>query len=93
MRRKKSSRAGNILWIMVVIALVGLAIGQQLARPPEERTWHGTVMGIPYDFRLPTIERLRTAFWNKDTSNLLMPHAFGMGWTINLYPLLHPKAS
>jgi hypothetical protein len=61
--------------------------------PPEERTWHGTLSGIPYDFRRPTIERLREAFWNKDTARVLVPHAFGMGWSINFYPLINPPTA
>ncbi len=28
---------------------------------------------------------------NKNTPQLLLPQAFGIGWTINFYPLLHPE--
>jgi hypothetical protein len=87
----KRKRASNTFWRAVVILLVALALREQLRLPPEERTWHGRIMDIiPYDFRRPTIERLRAAFWNKDTSQILVPQPFGIGWTINLYPLLHP---
>jgi len=91
MKKKKILSPGNVLWGIAVAGLVALAINDQLQRPPEQRTWHGSVMGLPYDFRFPTLERLRATFWNKDTSSLLMPHAFGIGWTINFYPLLYPK--
>ena len=88
MKRKKG---GAGIWRIVVIVLVTLAVRDQLRLPPEERTWHGRIGGrIPYDFRMPTIERMRAAFWNKDTSQILVPQPFGVGWTINLYPLLHP---
>ncbi len=84
----------NIIGSTVLVFLVVLAIREQLRLPPEERTWHGRIAGsIPYDFRLPTAERIRATFWNKNTSQILVPQAFGIGWTLNLYPLLHPAAS
>ena len=92
MRRKKNFKPQNIIWSLVLVFLVGLALREQLRLPPEERTWHGRIAGrIPYDFRLPTAERLRDTFWNRHTSQVLVPQAFGIGWTINLYPLLHPE--
>jgi len=70
--------------------LVGTAIYDQLRRQPEQRTWEGRVVGIPYDFRPPTIERLRQKFWNPNSTSILAPHGFGVGWSINFYPLVHP---
>ena len=88
MKRKKAS---NSIWRAVVIVLVALAVRDQLRLPPEERTWYGRIVGrIPYDFRRPTMERIRAAFRNKESSEILVPQPFGIGWTINLYPLLHP---
>ena len=88
MKRKKR---GNSLWRIVVIVLVVLAVRDQLRLPPEERTWHGRIGGrIPYDFRAPTKERILAAYWNKESSQILVPQPFGIGWTVNLYPLLHP---
>lgn len=72
--------------------LVGAAIREQLHLPPEERTWQGQIIGVPYDFRRPTIDRIREKMWNKSTSCILTPHLFGVGWSINFYPLFHPKA-
>ncbi len=88
---KKLSRTLNTLVGTAAALLVGAAIREQLSLPPAERTWHGTLAGIPYDFRVPTVERLQQAFWNKDTAQLLVPQPFGMGWTINFYPLVHPQ--
>lgn len=94
MSRKKILNPKNIIWSTLLVLLVALAIGEQLRLPPEERTWHGRIAGrIPYDFRPPTAERIRATFWNKDTSQILVPQAFGIGWTINLYPLVHPETS
>ena len=94
MGRKKIFRPQTIMWSTLIVSLVVLAIRDQLRLPPEERTWHGKIAGIiPYDFRRPTAERIRTSFWNKDSSQILVPYAFGIGWTLNLYPLLHPETS
>ena len=93
MKRKKRSRARRIIGSIVLTVLVTAAIRDQLSRPPESRTWQGRVFGIPYDFRFPTLERIRNTFWNENTSQVLVPQAFGIGWTINFYPLLHPNAS
>src|ERR1700680_2050784 len=91
MRRKKTYKPQNSVWSLVFMVLFGLALREQLRLPPEERTWHGRIADrIPYDFRPPTVQRLRATFWNKDTSQILVPQAFGIGWTINLYPVLHP---
>jgi hypothetical protein len=88
--KKFSGKVDTLLGIVIAIAL-GLALREQLSLPPEQRTWHGRIAGIPYDFRIPTVERLRAAFWNENTSQVLVPQAFGMGWTINFYPLVNPR--
>jgi uncharacterized membrane protein len=92
-RKKKHPTPGDALVIIGITALIGLAIREQLQMPKDQRTWHGTLFNIPYDFRWPTIKRLREAFWNKDTARVLVPHAFGMGWTINFYPLINPPSA
>ncbi len=91
MNRKKLASPINIIFSIVFLIYVVIAITQQLQRPLEERTWYGKIAGIPYDFRLPTVERIRAAFWNKDTSQIFLPQAFGIGWSINMYPIIHPK--
>jgi hypothetical protein len=91
MSRKKFFRPTNIIFSILLLVYIAIAITEQLQRPPEERTWHGKIAGIPYDFRLPTVERLRATFWNKDTSQIFLPHAFGIGWSLNLYPIIHPE--
>jgi|SRR6266516_2972168 len=83
----------NVALSILATFLIIRAIMEQRRLPPGERTWHGTIYGVPYDFRVPTAERLRATFWNKDTSQLLVPQAFGVGWTINFYPLVHPQTS
>jgi hypothetical protein len=94
MSRKTILTPKNIMWSTLLALLVGVALREQLRLPPKERTWHGRIAGrIPYDFRVPTAQRIRATVWNKNTSEILVPHPFGIGWTINLYPLFHPETS
>ena len=70
---------------LVAFGLVLAALIDQLRRDPEERTWEGSVAGIvPYDFRMPTLERARSRWWNTRDDRLFVPQVFGVGWTINL---------
>ena len=90
MSRKTIFTPRNIIWGTVLVSLVVVALREELRPPAAERTWHGRIWGrIPYDFRLPTPQRLRAAYWNKQTAELLVPQPFGIGWTINLYPHLY----
>ncbi len=61
------------------------AIYQELRKPDAERTWHGKVAGaIPYDFRVPTLERLRDAYWNPQSDEVFSERVFGVGWAVNI---------
>ena len=70
------------------ITVTIVAVCQELEKPKEERHWHGKVGFIPYDFRLPTIERFKESYWNPDESRIFTPEALGIGWAINFYALL-----
>ena len=68
------------------IALVVGAVATELAKPEEERTWHGRVLGIvPYDFRAPSWDKIRDAYWNPASDRLFSDRVFGVGWAINLH--------
>jgi hypothetical protein len=70
---------------ILILAVVAAAVIQQMARPADQRTWHGRVFGlVPYDFRLPTLERIKARYWNAEDGRLLTPTAFGAGWGINV---------
>ena len=77
--------AGNNKLGLGLVALAGAAVLiTELRKPPEEREWHGTVGGVlPYDLRKPTVAKLRDRFWDVENPHLLVPQAFGIGWTIN----------
>lgn len=64
------------------------AVFQELEKPKEERTWHGKLGIIPYDFRVPTLERFKAAYWNTESSRILTPEVWGIGWAINFHALL-----
>jgi len=73
---------------VAAISLTMAAVCQELEKPKEERSWHGRIACfVPYDFRLPTIERLKEAYWNPYDSRIFTPEAFGVGWAINFYAL------
>ncbi len=71
-----------------IITVTIAAVCQELEKPSEERRWHGKLGFIPYDFRLPTIERFRESYWNADSSRIFTPEVWGIGWGINFHALL-----
>jgi hypothetical protein len=74
----------NLVKTAIWLAFFG-ALYQELKKPPEERTWHGKVAGVvPYDFRVPTIERIREAYWAPDRDVLFTEKVVGIGWAVNL---------
>ena len=74
----------RLLRTAVWLAFFG-ALYQELKKPDAERTWHGKVAGVvPYDFRLPTFERLRDAYWNPDSDEIFSERVFGVGWAVNI---------
>jgi hypothetical protein len=73
---------------LFIAATSAAAVLQELSRPEEERQWHGTVFGVPYDFRPPTFQRLRDAMWNPEDERLFTPRPFGVGWSVNFARLL-----
>ena len=71
---------------LAAVALVVAALATELAKPEAERTWQGRVFGlVPYDFRPPTWERIRGAYWNPESNRLFSDRVFGVGWALNLH--------
>jgi len=82
------SMLGNLLKIAAAALLVA-ALYQELKKPPEEREWHGKVANfVPYEFRPPTLERLRERLWNPEDHRIFTEHVFGVGWAINFHTVL-----
>jgi len=88
-----SSKAGTFRtelgafgWLLrtAAMAAVAGAIYTELSKPPEKRTWNGKVAGVvPYDFRLPTMDRLKQAYWNPRSPKVFTARPLGVGWAIN----------
>lgn len=71
------------IWRLILAIIGVIAIIQELRRPAEERTWHGQVAGfVPYDFRMPTIGRVKETYWNPE-GPILSAKVFGVGWAPN----------
>ncbi len=51
----------------------------------------GKFLGMPYDLRRPTVERVKSRLWNPDEPRLFVPKAFGWGWDVNFARLLGRK--
>lgn len=43
----------------------------------------GRILGVPYDFRGATTQRLSERIWNPADPRVFMPRLFGVGWTVN----------
>ena len=68
---------------LIALALAVAAIIKELRLPKDQRTWNGMLAGfVPYDFRRPSIERIRNTFWDPN-GKVLVGRPFGVGWTIN----------
>ena len=79
--RKKSGQSGLVSWLAVGLTIAALV--RELRRPAEERTWHGRIAYVPYDFRPPTLARIRDRLWAPENKRLLVPQVFGLGWSVN----------
>ena len=74
---------------LTIFTLTLAAVCQEMEKPREERRWHGKVAGIvPYDFRKPTVERLKDSYWNPYETRIFTPAVLGLGWAVNFYSLL-----
>jgi uncharacterized membrane protein len=47
----------------------------------DKRT--GRLLGMPYDWRRPTLARARERLWNVDERHVFVPKVFGWGWDVN----------
>ena len=70
------------------ITITIAAVCQELEKPKEERHWHGKLGFIPYDFRLPTVERFKESYWNPEINRIFSPEVWGIGWAVNFHALL-----
>lgn len=64
------------------------AVAQELSKPEGQRTWHGRIAGVPYDFRVPTLRRIRNAYWSPGDPRIFTDRVVGIGWAINFAQLI-----
>jgi len=82
----RSLRNARRLVRLAAFGLVVAAIATELRKPRPERTGEGRVFGVvPYDFRPPTWQRIRDAYWNPGSDHLFSDRVFGVGWALNLH--------
>ena len=54
------------------------------AEPRSERSpLSGRVLGVPFELRLPTAERVGARWWDPLNPRIFVPRIFGIGWTVN----------
>src|SRR6266568_7994956 len=95
MKRERNVQKSNVnrhglrnLARLTGLLLLVASIIRELRLPKQKRTWHGVVFGkAPYDLRPPTFDRLKAVVWNPRDSHIVVPTAFGVGWTVNLAAL------
>ena len=66
------------------LALTAAAVGNELRKPKRRRDWRGELLGIPYDFRKPTAEKLKRSSWAPNDRRVIKPRALGLGWDVNV---------
>jgi hypothetical protein len=49
---------------------------------------HGRFLGLPYDWRRPTLKRMRLELWNPRSRRIFVPKAFGWGYGVNFAAVL-----
>lgn len=84
------SELDSLAWVLRVLAIAAVAgaVYQEMQLPPEERTWHGRLLGfLPYDLRPPTPAKFLRAWWNPDSSRVIVEMPFGVGWSVNVAAL------
>ena len=72
--------------IKTAVVLFNLAAAVHAARTGRAT---GRFLGVPYDFTMPTPEKMRDRFWNEKEREIVTPPVFGAGWSINLREVAH----
>ena len=71
------------LWKTVTMAFAVATVVYAI----KTRQSHGRFLRVPFEFRPPTVGRLKQRWWNREDPRLFTEHVFGIGWSINLYQL------
>ena len=74
------ARLTYIAQLLFTAATVAAFVYAMRTRQPS-----GRILEVPYEFRVPTADRLRDRLWNPDDPRLFTPSILGVGWSINLF--------
>jgi hypothetical protein len=86
--RNEFSDLLSLLRTAAILAVAG-AVYKELRTPPDQRTWHGKLLGVvPYDFRPPSLGKLREAYWNTESDTIFTDRPLGVGWAVNIPAVL-----
>jgi hypothetical protein len=69
-------------WILLILALGVPVVLSALGKDKR-----GTLLGMPYDFEVPTMDRLRRSVWDPDDRRVLTPKVYGWGNSMNVHAL------
>ena len=48
----------------------------------------GKFLGVPYDWRRPTLARAKSRWWNGDDRRVFTPKTYGWGYDVNVREVL-----
>jgi len=48
----------------------------------------GKFLGVPYDWRRPTLARAKSRWWNGDDRRIFAPKTYGWGYDVNVREVL-----
>jgi hypothetical protein len=68
-----------------VILILGALLLPPLALRLAGRPLTGRLLGMPYDFTPPTVEKARRTIWNPADDHVMAPHVYGWGYSVNLH--------
>ena len=72
---RSKNRFGTLITAVLFIAV----LRKELRLPPDQRTWSGQVAGfIPYEFRVPTLARIKASWWNPEDDRIFTPMVWGL---------------
>lgn len=69
---KNIQRIIQFVFLGITLALLITNFGKQ-----------GRFLGMPYDFTVPTVSKIKSRLWSPSDPEILKPDIFGWGYSIN----------
>ena len=77
----------KLLQLAAVTVLVGVVYAEVRKGPSDVRFVGKSLGFIPYDLRLPTMARIRQAYWDPGDPRVFTGTVAGIGWSVNFAAL------